>query len=488
MHFAPHVASPRGGASLKRSKSRRWKRGRRGVAEVVATIILLALTVVLFSAIFAFVTTFPSPPAQSNNQFQASLTYVTSGTTTSVSALKILHLAGPAVQSSALVYIKSAADPGGSEFLNPYSLAQGNITTTTWNLGQTWMYTFPSTARPALPDNFTIYVVSSDAVLFSVILPGQSFIFPATFVATSVTPFSPNIGAQFNISATIAGSVVKGSVFVNLGGIWGFNGTTSHPSPIWQMSYSTSAQAYYLLVTSAYGASTVAGTYYAFVNATSSNGQSALASVAVTIAGGSTTVTAPTLALSPVQDPYVNSITATGAGFAGTTSVVLTFNGPTLTLNSCSSGTLAASGTSVTTTAAGGFVCSFSLPTLPSGTYTVFASGLTSGQTATALFLLTTPTVTSPTSGSTLTPGTTKAVTGTGFTVSSTVLIKLSYTATSGATNATPTCTAGSTTTTATGTFSCSITVPTPKTGSTAATFWVEDISTGRWVGVSVTL
>jgi len=39
------------------------------VSDVVATILLLALTVTLFASIFAFVTSFPSPPAQNSNQF-----------------------------------------------------------------------------------------------------------------------------------------------------------------------------------------------------------------------------------------------------------------------------------------------------------------------------------------------------------------------------------------------------------------------------------
>lgn len=471
----------------------RWRQGegKRAVAEVVATIILLALTVVLFSAIFAFVTTFPSPPAQSNNQFQATLSYtVAKNGTTYITGVSILHLSGPAVPQSTIVYLKSAAHPSAAQFQNPYNLTSGGIAKgTTWNLGQTWSISIP-TGTASLPDNLTVYVVSSAAVLFSVVLPGQSFVSPPTFVAVSVAPASPSIGSPFNISATVAGSVGalkngKGTVYVNLAGIPGFGSTA-----VQQLTYAAATGQYYFSVTSALGYTTTAGTYYVFLNATGSNGQSATTALAITIASGTPVVTTPTLSLSPDQGPYVNTITATGAGFSASSSVALTLNGATLTLTACSSGTIGSPATSVTTTTSGGFVCTFPLPSgIASGTYTVFATGLSSGQTATALFLVTTPSVTSPTSGQTLTAGATLAVTGTGFTVSSTVVIKIAYTATSGATNATETCSkGGSLSTTATGTFSCSIVVPTPKSGSTSATFWVEDVATTRYIGVSVTL
>jgi flagellin-like protein len=291
------------GATRGRAGPRRRRRSRRGVSEVVATIILLALTVVLFSAIFAFVTTFPSPPAQSNNQFQATLTYGTVSGQTVVTAVSILHLAGPSVAPTALVYLKSAAEPAAVEFLNPYNMSQGGIAYGhPWNLGQTWSYTFPAGNQPTTPDNITIYVVSSSSVLFSVILPGQSFILPPTFVATAVAPAIPSIGASFNITATLAGSVRAGSVYVNLAGIWGFNSTVPQ-----KLSYAASTGQYYLLVTSSIGSSTTGGTFYAFLNATSVNGQTAVASLPVTFTtvGGSSPTSTLTVAtfLTPAQSP-----------------------------------------------------------------------------------------------------------------------------------------------------------------------------------------
>src|SRR5690242_5637212 len=96
-------------AGVRRRKGRgRWVD--RAVSDVIATILLLALTVTLFASIFFFVNTFPSPPPQENNQFTSSLTYSgASGNT--ISTVQITHLAGPPIPGADLVYITSSAHP-----------------------------------------------------------------------------------------------------------------------------------------------------------------------------------------------------------------------------------------------------------------------------------------------------------------------------------------------------------------------------------------
>ena len=123
-------------AKSSRRGRRRLRARRRGVSDVVATILLLALTVTLFASIFAFVTQFPSPPAQNNNQFQASLIYTSSGS--NISAIQIIHLAGPSIPGIAQVYLKSATQPNAPEFttpLDPYTVSSGLGGANTWNLG-----------------------------------------------------------------------------------------------------------------------------------------------------------------------------------------------------------------------------------------------------------------------------------------------------------------------------------------------------------------
>jgi len=260
------------------SNGTRARRGR-GISDVVATILLLALTVTLFASIFAFVTSFPSPPSQSNNQFQATLLYTTN--LTYVSGLRIVHLAGPVVPGNALIYLKSANQPTAPEFASPYSVSSGLSGSGLWNLGQTWSLNFPLTQMPRSQGNITIYIVSQSQLLFTVILPGTPLNAAPTVVATSVSPATPVVGQSFTVYATLAGAYKANSVFVNLGSVPGCPGTaqkmTLNAQGQWTFPWSAGA--------------TKNGTYYGFVNASGLNnsGQTAVGAVTIIIAnpGGS---------------------------------------------------------------------------------------------------------------------------------------------------------------------------------------------------------
>jgi flagellin-like protein len=276
MHFGSTVQK---GRRLKtRPTCRRWHRaGRRGVSDVVATILLLALTVTLFASIFAWVTTFPSPPAQNNNQFQASLVYTSNSTY--VSGIRILHLAGPAVVGSSQIFLKSSTQPAATEFLNPYTVSSETLAYATvkgfntWNLGQVWNLTFSSLYMPRAGGNITIYIVASSQLLFSVILPGTSLGAPPTILSTSISPANPWRGEAFTVYATVAGTYSPNSVYVNLAAVPG------GPSQAQAMTQNSQGQWTYLVSAGA----SANGTYYGFVNASNGAGQQASGVVVVTI-------------------------------------------------------------------------------------------------------------------------------------------------------------------------------------------------------------
>jgi hypothetical protein len=550
-----------------RPTGRRWRgSGRRGVSDVVATILLLALTVTLFASIFAFVTSFPAPPAQNNNQFQASLSF--SANLANVTAIHILHLAGPVVAGNALIYLKSATQPSAPEFQNPYTVSSGLGGASVWNLGQVWNLTFPSNQRPTANGNITVYVVASSQLLYSVILPGTSIAPPPTIVSTSIFPTTPGVGASFTVYASIAGTYTTQSVYVNLAGVPN-TGALNTPQKMVQ-----NAQGQWTFFVGS-GLTTTSGTFYAFVNASSasgSRGQQATGAVVITIANGGTVngpfsvgvilipsppnalsaetvdavvtysgvlltpaalnvtftsitvpysaskwtgwaptgltisggtsvtavskttwtvplssapasflvyanatvagvgtvsgvlaFTTPSLSLSAASGLVGSAITATGAAFVASTGVTLAIGGVAITPTSCSSGTL--SGSTVTTTTSGGFVCVFNVPAgSPAGATVVVASDGTTGQNDTFVFTVTPWTVTplSPTSGII---GTTVTATGSGFAASSSVTLAfdgISVTPTGGSSCAH---TGATITTTAAGGFVCTFAVP---GGSTA--------------------
>jgi len=240
---------------------------------VIATILLLALTVTLFASIFFFVNTFPAPPPQTENQFTSALTYGGSGGTTVVT-VSINHLAGPAIPGSDLVYITSAAHPASDP--PAFTVSSGIGMATIWTLGQIWTKNIQSYGI-TVPDNLTVSIVSSSQLIYRAILPGSNPNVPPTFVNLGVTPATPQVGGTLTIATEIIDSNLNvNSVYVNLSELPGVSGTGHYP-----MTYSATTGLWTYTV--AAGVTSGAGTYYVFVNASDNNGLANSAALGVTI-------------------------------------------------------------------------------------------------------------------------------------------------------------------------------------------------------------
>lgn len=287
-----------------------------GVSDVVATILLLALTVVLFSSIFAFVTSFPSPPPQNTSQFSANLVLTTNQSY--VAGIQVTHLAGPAVSGSSLVYFKSATHPTAPEFQNPVAVSAGLGGAVTWNLGQVFNYSFLLTQQPVLPDNISVLIVSSDQLVFSTVLPGQQINVPPSFLTTSVAPASPAIGQGFTVYATAVGNLGGASVYVNLANIPGLAGAYLSAR---KMTYVAATNQWSFNV--AANLTTTNGTYFAFVNVTGARGQTATAAVTVPIVATGGSSGGNLVSVAVVMTPQPPTLPGTSAYFAA----VVTYTG-----------------------------------------------------------------------------------------------------------------------------------------------------------------
>jgi type IV pilin/CARDB protein len=271
----------------RRTGSSRWRRSaarrnRRGVSDVVATILLLALTVTLFASVFFFINTFPRPPPQPANQFSATLTYGGGGGA-SILYVNILHLAGPTIAGATTlqtaVYLQSAAKP--SAFATPFTLGYGLNGSTTWALGQTWRGNVTSYLL-TVPDNITISVIAQNQLLFRITLPGSNPNTPPIFSQAGVNPTTPAVSTTFTVFVGITDNNLKlNSVFVNFSQLPGVVG-----SGLAQMSLLATSG---LWVYSVAGGSTSSGTFYIFVNATDLSGLQNSIAIPVTISnsGGS---------------------------------------------------------------------------------------------------------------------------------------------------------------------------------------------------------
>jgi FlaG/FlaF family flagellin (archaellin) len=195
------------------SKGRRLRaraiRSKRAVSEVVGTILILALTVTLFSSIFFFVNTFPKPAQQPSSQFQGQLytTTVTKGTHTwtNVSSVTITHLGGPVLYNfNTLFYVVSQAHPQNTT--TTYTLTNGGLgaaSSATWGTGQVWNLSIASD-HLSLPDNLTVTVVSAGNVVYRQTLPGTNPTIPPIFDSEGTSPAIPTAGSTFSIFAQIS--------------------------------------------------------------------------------------------------------------------------------------------------------------------------------------------------------------------------------------------------------------------------------------------
>jgi hypothetical protein len=433
---------------------------------VVATILLLALTVVLFSSIFAFVTSFPSPPAQNANQFQATLLYNSAGTL--IVGLNITHLAGPLVPGNGMIYLKSASRPGDCPFTNPATVDQG-IPGTIWNLGQTWSQPFTafpgcsSYAGDAVPDNVTVFIVSQSNLIFSVVLPGQTISTPPIISAAWTYPSQPSVGHWYQVLASISGNLGTNKPTVN--------GVPGEQSGAQKMQFNATSQDWQYTILA--GNTTAAGTQVGFITVTNLTGVSITSAITVTI------VAVPNLPLSVgvvlSVSPPVPSTAETVEGLvnyygplaSAPLSVIFYANETSPTPSNVWSSP-AQGGLTVTGSAGGpNTVTAYSLTTWTfsntKAIYTVTAHATVTGVgsvNGVYSFSVNDPAITvTPTQGPV---GSTVTVSGTGFAASTATTLKFDNVAVA-------TCTSGTLTTDTAGTFSCSFKVPSGTSGTTVS-------------------
>ncbi len=188
----------------------RFKRRIRGVSDIIGTILILAITVTLFSSIFFFVNSLPGPTAQSTSQFTASTSVSSSG---NYLFLNVSYTAGPVLSAGALAfYVVSQANPTALSCHNPFALSDGLPAASSWSAGQIWSLPFSPanlctglTSLSANNNNLTLTIVNvaKNVVLFSVTLPGTQVPIPPIFTSQGTLP-SPVSGAgPFSLWAQI---------------------------------------------------------------------------------------------------------------------------------------------------------------------------------------------------------------------------------------------------------------------------------------------
>lgn len=304
---------------------------------MVATILLLALTVTLFASIFFFVNTFPQPAPQPTNQFTASLTYGSSGTT--IVGISVLHLAGPSVPGGATVYLYSSSHP--TRFPTPFTVSSGLVGhAAVWNLGQSWALNL-TTYTLTTPDNITVSLVTSTELLFRVTLPGQNPAVPPVYTNVGTLPAQPVVGRSFTVFTQISDSTLQAkSVYLNLSQVPGVPG-----KGLYKMVFSASNGTWSVSLPA--GTTTSTGTFYAFINSSDLFNLANSIAFTITIVSTPGQLTASLLAgpSAPVVGGTVNVTAFVSNGGSSAATATMTFTAGATTLGT-TTGSIPAGSTS----------------------------------------------------------------------------------------------------------------------------------------------
>lgn len=273
-------------AARRRGRDRVPHRGRsrrsRGSSTVVGTIFVLAITVVLASAVFLWVLTYPSYATQPQDRFNVALTF--GGKTclancgrgspplpvfaTAIQSISITLVSGPQLLGSSTTQssIRLVSQQKPASFAAPFALTAGLAGSSAWLVGQTWTVSLATYGLPFY-DNLTVLVTSNHQLVLQTVAPGSNTPAPPYFTGATVSPSDPATHQAFLISCWVVAALginASKPVTVNLSQIAGL------PSTPQTMTFSPATGAYTYNVSA--GVAT-AGTYNVFLVAKDTQGQ-----------------------------------------------------------------------------------------------------------------------------------------------------------------------------------------------------------------------
>ena len=224
-------------------KQRKWQTG--GVAEVIGTILILAMTVVLFSVIIIWVSTIPTPEATIRLDMDGQLVpiYDSGGSWNGIN-ITVDHRGGETLEGFRTTVFMSV-DRSGS-ITTEVLKTKGSVSGTPygidglddhWDIGERWSYTNYSIL---VDDRITLTVVDDvrSLVVWEESLQGPEGVHPPLFLEkwadrlpNSPTIDTPLTGKTFTIFSRISdqdGDLIKESVHVYLAFLFG---TPQHKAP-----------------------------------------------------------------------------------------------------------------------------------------------------------------------------------------------------------------------------------------------------------------
>ena len=250
---------------------KRYKR-KSAVSDILGNILILAITVTLFSTLFYWVSTIPSPPPSIKADFytQLGLKQLSSGSV-ELTYIHIIDIGGNALYNSGtIIYISYENTP---QYNNHYTITDGGITSGTWTPGETWVLTLPTPITNPGAVTTSIIDTSKNVLVWSNQDPATDVNLPPQILSIGTSPGGAiAINSQFYVWAKVINPNTNSGTL-----------TVSVTLPVlsstpYTMTYSTTLQEY---ISSAINAPSTPETISGFVNATTNIGLSTTAVISI---------------------------------------------------------------------------------------------------------------------------------------------------------------------------------------------------------------
>ncbi len=273
-----------------------------GVSEIIGDILILGITVVLFTSIFFYVSAIPTPNSQTYADFHATVSGDVPYGATTVAYLNITHLGGQslnAATTSIVVQVNQTA--------TVYLMVQGNAvnsagrlipwTSSRWGANQVWSVNSTGVNSGSVV-SVTIINKASNSVVWSTVLSGVSTISVPVIQDAYASPNPVMPGRNVTVIASVLGNVkyVNASVYYlnNAVGTLRLTGANGIYSGVFESSSGLA----------------VGQTYPVQINATSANGAKANYTFSVSVERGGPNIVTASINPNPATPGINISVTA----------------------------------------------------------------------------------------------------------------------------------------------------------------------------------
>ena len=189
------------------------------VSEIIGDILILGITVVLFTSIFFYVDAIPTPTAQTYADFQATVSQPFTHGVTTQEMLNVTHLGGQTLNVGTTTIIVQI-----NQTVEVYTMSEGNgisssgavlpWTSARWSANQIWSINETNISGGSIV-SVSIINKASNYVVWSTVITGRSNIAAPVVQSAYATPYPVTPGRNLTVIAIVLGNAqyVNASVY-----------------------------------------------------------------------------------------------------------------------------------------------------------------------------------------------------------------------------------------------------------------------------------